>query len=89
MRQMQVALDSYQDDLGDLPENLNGLVAAPPGAEGKWDGPYLPKGSKFRDSWGNKYQYKRTPGAERPYELFSYGSRDGKKTPKAEWVKAK
>ena len=57
------SLDTYRLDVGRYPnaeEGLNALMAAPPSAGAKWNGPYLKKGVPL-DPWGNAYQY-RSPG---------------------------
>ncbi len=71
------SLDTYRLDVGRYPsaeEGLNALMAAPPGAGARWNGPYLKKGVPL-DPWGNAYQY-RAPGGNADYEIVSLG-RDG------------
>jgi general secretion pathway protein G len=71
------SLDTYRLDVGRYPtteEGLNALMAAPPTAAGKWNGPYLKKGVPV-DPWGHPYQY-RAPGAKGEYEIVSLG-KDG------------
>ncbi|MFC5550656.1 type II secretion system major pseudopilin GspG [Massilia aerilata] len=71
------SLDTYRLDVGRYPtteEGLNALMAAPPAAAGKWNGPYLKKGVPA-DPWGHAYQY-RAPGAKSEYEIVSLG-KDG------------
>jgi general secretion pathway protein G len=71
------SLDTYRLDVGRYPtteEGLNALMAAPPSAAGKWNGPYLKKGVPA-DPWGHAYQY-RAPGAKSEYEIVSLG-KDG------------
>jgi general secretion pathway protein G len=71
------SLDTYRLDVGRYPtteEGLNALLAAPPTAAGKWNGPYLKKGVPA-DPWGHPYQY-RAPGAKGEYEIVSLG-KDG------------
>jgi general secretion pathway protein G len=71
------SLDTYRLDVGRYPsteEGLNALIAAPPTAAGKWNGPYLKKGVPA-DPWGHAYQY-RAPGAKGEYEIVSLG-KDG------------
>lgn len=70
------ALESYRLDTGSFPESalgLNALVTRPEGAS-KWNGPYLQK-EVPPDPWGHPYVYRR-PGAQRDFDLVSYG-RDG------------
>src|SRR5690349_24810438 len=71
------SLDTYRLDVGRYPtteEGLNALLAAPPAAAGKWNGPYLKKGVPL-DPWGHAYQY-RAPGTKGEYEVISLG-KDG------------
>lgn len=71
------SLDTYRLDVGRYPsaeEGLNALMAAPPSAGAKWNGPYLKKGVPL-DPWGNAYQY-RAPGTRGEYEIVSLG-KDG------------
>lgn len=71
------SLDTYRLDVGRYPsaeEGLNALMAAPPSAGAKWNGPYLKKGVP-QDPWGRPYQY-RSPGTRGEYEILSLG-KDG------------
>jgi general secretion pathway protein G len=71
------SLDTYRLDVGHYPtteEGLAALLAAPPSAAGKWNGPYLKKGVP-PDPWGHPYQY-RAPGRNGDYEIVSTG-KDG------------
>lgn len=71
------SLDTYRLDVGRYPsaeEGLNALMAAPPSAGAKWNGPYLKKGVP-QDPWGRAYQY-RSPGTKGEYEILSLG-KDG------------
>nr|WP_314539745.1 type II secretion system major pseudopilin GspG [uncultured Massilia sp.] len=71
------SLDTFRLDVGRYPtteEGLNALMAAPPTAAAKWNGPYLKKGVPA-DPWGHAYQY-RAPGTKAEYEVLSLG-KDG------------
>jgi len=71
------SLDTYRLDVGRYPtteEGLNALMAAPPAAAAKWNGPYLKKGVPA-DPWGHAYQY-RAPGSKSEYDIVSLG-KDG------------
>ena len=71
------SLDTYRLDVGRYPsteEGMAALMASPPTAGIKWNGPYLKKGVP-QDPWGQPYQY-RSPGAKGEYEIVSLG-RDG------------
>ncbi|MBN3039509.1 MAG: type II secretion system major pseudopilin GspG [Candidatus Omnitrophica bacterium] len=66
------ALDMYEMDVGEYPQNLQDLIQNP-GTEG-WDGPYLKKLPK--DPWKRDYYYK-TPGDHGiDYDIASSG-KDG------------
>ena len=67
------ALDLYEMDVGDYPQELNDLVEDSSSAEG-WDGPYLRKVPK--DPWKRGYHYKYPGEHNRDYDLASLG-RDG------------
>ena len=71
------SLDTYRLDVGRYPtteEGMAALMAAPPAAAAKWNGPYLKKGIP-QDPWGHAYVY-RAPGAKADYEIVSTG-KDG------------
>ncbi len=71
------SLDTYRLDVGRYPsteEGMAALMAAPPTAGVKWNGPYLKKGIP-QDPWGQAYQY-RAPGTKAEYEIVSTG-KDG------------
>jgi general secretion pathway protein G len=71
---LETALDTLRLDVGRYPttqEGLEALRARPFGLD-RWDGPYLKKNVP-PDPWGNPYMY-RSPGANGPYDLFSYGA---------------
>jgi len=71
------SLDTYRLDVGRYPnteEGLAALLAAPPAAGTKWNGPYLKKAVPL-DPWGHPYQY-RAPGTKGEYEIISLG-KDG------------
>lgn len=88
IRNVKIALEQFREDAGDYPTSLRDLVKKPTDekAEG-WDGPYLSSKDEPKDGFGNKFHYAVTPGAENPYELYSYG-RKGKGAPKDEWIDA-
>lgn len=77
MEAFEKSLDTYRLDVGRYPtteEGMGALMAAPPAAGAKWNGPYLKKGVP-KDPWGNPYLY-RAPGAKAEYEIISTG-KDG------------
>ncbi len=79
---MELAIDSYEVDMGEFPRsgnNLQELVNSPSGNNtAAWQGPYLKKGGIPLDPWGNAYVYvypgKNNQGS---YDLYSAGP-DGK-----------
>ncbi len=77
MEAFEKSLDTYRLDVGRYPtteEGMAALMAAPPAAGAKWNGPYLKKGVP-KDPWGNAYIY-RAPGVKAEYEIISTG-KDG------------
>jgi general secretion pathway protein G len=85
-------IEAYNDDTGEYPRNLVDLIKKP--ADEKiaesWDGPYITakKGEVPKDGWNKPFHYEPTEGGEHPFELYSYGSKRGKGTPKSEWIDA-
>jgi general secretion pathway protein G len=74
---LEKSLAMFRLDVGRYPsteEGLAALMAAPPTAGAKWNGPYLDKALPM-DPWGNPYQYK-APGSKNEYEIVSLG-KDG------------
>lgn len=79
---MELAIDSYEVDMGEYPRSGNNLqeLINPPSANNttSWQGPYLKKGGVPLDPWGNAYVYvfpgKNNQGS---YDLYSSGP-DGK-----------
>jgi general secretion pathway protein G len=68
-------IEMFRLEVGKYPANLQELMRAPGGAEGKWNGPYA-KEPDLKDAWGNDYTY-AVPGQGRPFDLISMGA-DGK-----------
>ena len=68
-------VESYQSDVGSLPDSLDQLVTAPSNATG-WLGPYA-KAGDFKDPWQHQIEYHRPGENNSPYQLISYGV-DGK-----------
>lgn len=73
LRTFEQAITMYQLDNNQYPTTLKDLVKRPANMPNWQDGGYLKKKDIPNDPWSQKYQYKLTPGAEHPYELFSYG----------------
>jgi general secretion pathway protein G len=70
------AIVMFNADTGLYPETLRDLVKKPANekAASNWlEGGYLKKKEVPLDPWGHKYQYRVTPDAENPFELYSYG----------------
>ena len=80
----------FETDTGRLPATLKELVVRPndPEIGSKWTkgGYFLGKKQMPKDPWSENYQYKLTPDAEKPYDLYSFGP-DRRKAPKAEWLR--
>ncbi|CAN5167840.1 N/A [soil metagenome] len=88
MRVILLALDQYKEDVGEYPVALRDLVKAPAeGGDIQWQGPYIKGKDTPKDGFGNPFVYNLTPGAEHPYDLYSYGT-NGKGAPKNEWIDA-
>jgi general secretion pathway protein G len=68
-------VESYQSDVGSLPDSLDQLVTAPTNATG-WLGPYA-KAGELKDPWQHQIDYRRPGDNNQPYQLISYGV-DGK-----------
>lgn len=87
LRNIKTAITTYQLDVGQYPQRLRDLIKKPTdeAVAKKWESKYLDVEEVPNDSWGNKFLYKLTPGAEKPYELFSYGP-NGKGGPKEERI---
>lgn len=68
-------IESYQSDVGSLPDSLEQLITAPSNAPG-WLGPYA-KVAEFNDPWQHKIEYRHPGDNNEPYQLVSLGV-DGK-----------
>jgi len=72
LRTVSRALKKYRRDMGQWPENgqgLKALVERPPGASTKWH-PFL--GALPSDPWGRNYQYRYSPALDR-VSVWSFG----------------
>jgi len=67
-------VESYRDDTGELPSNLEDLVKAP-GNASNWLGPYA-KEADLKDPWKHAIEY-QVPGESGDFDVISYGA-DGK-----------
>ncbi len=81
LRNIQGAILSYEADTGEIPQTLDDLASQ------KGRGPYIKK-PDLKDGWNNKFNYRITPEGDKPYELYSFGSSQGKRTPKNKWIRA-
>lgn len=73
---ISTTISAFEIDNGRYPtseEGLAALLSAPAGLD-NWRGPYLEKGKKPADPWGNEYVY-RYPGQRNAdsYDLYSLG----------------
>jgi general secretion pathway protein G len=65
-------IESYESDVGSLPESLDDLATAPGNAP-DWLGPYA-RAADFKDPFGTPIQY-RVPGDDdAPFQLVSLGA---------------
>lgn len=81
LRALKQGVESFHQDTDEYPATLTDLVKEPTEERflKTWPkGGYLSAKKVPKDPWGASYQYNLTPGAEHPFELFSYGP-DGKK----------
>jgi general secretion pathway protein G len=69
MSSLGSALDAYRLDMGQYPDDLDGLVDNDSNRDA-WNGPYL-RGDVPLDPWGNEYEYE---SSGRNYSLMSYGA---------------
>jgi len=72
-----LALTMFESDTGSYPtteQGLEALVTSPDSASAKWKGPYIRQAKRFKDPWGNQYQY-QYPGQNNTngYDLTSAG----------------
>ena len=70
-----LALDMYELDMGQYPDEIQGLKTNPAGSD-SWHGPYLKGEHSFIDPWGNPFEYERLEGGK-DYKMTSRGP-DGK-----------
>ena len=58
-----LALTMFESDVGKYPTTAQGLAAlvTNPDQAPTWRGPYIRQAKKFKDPWGNQYQY-QCPG---------------------------
>ncbi len=75
MQSLAGQIEMYRLEVGRYPENLQALLKAPGGTEGKWNGPYI-KEPDTKDAWGNEYRY-TVPGQAKGYDLLTLGA-DGR-----------
>ena len=72
---LAAAIDQYLSDVGELPDSLDQLTAAPGNAEG-WLGPYA-KAEELKDPWKRPFEYRKPGADDAPFSLTSLGV-DGK-----------
>jgi len=78
IRMLRNALETYRLDVGDFPEESEGLgVLYQRPSEGRanerWRGPYLDEPPP-EDPWGQPYQYSRPGQDDFPFALYSFGA---------------
>ena len=65
-------VDSYESDVGSLPESLDALTTAPAN-EPDWLGPYA-RAADLKDPFGTPIQYRMPGDGDAPYQLVSLGA---------------
>jgi type II secretion system (T2SS) protein G len=70
---LEFALEKYKEAYGEYPNNLQALITPPPGAQGEAK-PFLDVAQVPTDPYGQAFVYRRTPGAEAPYQVSSPGA---------------
>ncbi|MBD8526453.1 type II secretion system major pseudopilin GspG [Pseudomarimonas arenosa] len=70
LQTLAAKIDSYEQDTGELPSQLQDLISQP-GNASSWLGPYS-KESELKDPWNNQFEY-RVPGQSGKFDLVSYG----------------
>lgn len=73
MQILAVALDTYNLDVGDYPDSLEGLIES---TVEKWNGPYLRPPRIPNDPWGKPYVYERLDDGKN-FDLYT-STKDGK-----------
>lgn len=91
LRSIQQGITLFKADTGKYPTKLRDLIKRPsdPTIKGKWQeqGYWGGNTEEVDDPWGERYQYKLTPGAKNPYELYSFGP-NGRAAPQDERINA-
>lgn len=84
LKAIKVGVQNFYIEVGRYPETLRDLVEKPQNEEiaEDWKGPYIEGKNALKDPWKRPYQYQETPGAEHPYELYSYGDKGKSSTSK-------
>ena len=88
MRVIRNALEQFREDFDQYPSSLRDLIKKPADEKiaEEWN-PYIEtKKGELKDGWGQPFHYAPTPGGEHEYELYSYGSKQGKSAPKSGWL---
>ncbi len=92
LRNIRVALSSYELNVGEFPttaQGLKALIERPSEVdEDSWDGPYL-EGSVPKDNWNHEFQYRQPGEHNKDYDLWSYGmdGQDGTDDDITNWTK--
>lgn len=77
IKALETALQQFEFDVGDFPQNLESLIEKPSDVDDEtWRGPYLMDNVVPKDPWKREYHY-RTPGENlKDFDLWSDG-KDG------------
>lgn len=73
VKMLKMALQTYRLDVGQYPDKLSDLMAAPNTVKQYWDGPYLEEDIPL-DPWNNNYVYRRDANAQQGFYLYSLGA---------------
>ncbi|MBN1549282.1 type II secretion system major pseudopilin GspG [Candidatus Babeliales bacterium] len=87
---LQTSILHFNLDTNGYPQRLEDLVRRPSDERlsAKWRGPYVEGSNIPDDGWGEPFVYRVKPGAQPPYELYSYGE-NGPDAPREEWIGVK
>lgn len=87
LKNLKLAVESFNTDIGSYPETLQDLIRKPLNEElaKDWRAAYLDSKNIPKDPWNLPFQYNVTPGGAHEYELYSYGPKK-KSAPQAEWL---
>ena len=89
LRALKLDIDTYRRDIGEYPTTLQDLAQRPrdPQLAARWKNTYVEDGVVPQDAWKEDFFYRRNAkGAKPPYQLYSWGSKDGAGSPEEEHI---